>query len=55
MHVQKYWQQKISELQAELKHETSQQLSSELFRKIQWMQETKMAVVIYQSGAERIA
>ena len=32
--VQKYWQQKISELQAELKHETSQQLSLELSRKI---------------------
>ena len=50
--VQKYWNLKIAELQKELKHETSQQHSQELERKILWMQETEMAVVISQEQNE---
>ena len=50
--VQKYWQLKIDELENELKHETSQQRSQELSRKIQWMKETEMAVVISQEQNE---
>ena len=44
--VQKHWQLKIEELEKSLKAETSQQQSQELVRKIQWMKETEMAVVI---------
>ena len=50
--VQKYWQLKIDELENELKHESSQQRSLELARKIQWMKETEMAVVISQEQNE---
>ena len=50
--VQKYWELKIAELESELKHETSQQRSQELARKIQWMKSTEMAVVISQEQNE---
>ena len=42
----------IDELENELKHESSQQRSLELARKIQWMKETEMAVVISQEQNE---
>ena len=50
--VQKYWQLKISELEQQLKKETSQQTAQELSRKLNWMKETEMAVVISQEQNE---
>lgn len=45
-YVQEYWQEKIAELKDQEKHSTSEQESQELKRKILWMEETDMAVVI---------
>ena len=50
--VQKYWQQKIADLEYQLKHEASQQEAQELARKIKWMHDTEMAVVISQEQNE---
>ena len=50
--VQKYWQLKISELETQLKKETSQQTAQELSRKLNWMKETEMAVVVSQEQNE---
>lgn len=44
--VQQYWAEKIAELEQNLRKETSQQAYQELERKLQWMKETEMAVVI---------
>ena len=44
--AQKYWQLKIAELGKALAHSTDQQEALELQRKISWMKETEMAVVI---------
>lgn len=44
--VQKYWADKIKETEAELKKATAQQDYQELERKLRWMKETEMAVVI---------
>lgn len=49
--AQKYWAIKISELEKELKY-VSQQEAQELQRKIDWMKETEMAVVISQEQNE---
>lgn len=43
--VQKYWQKKIAQIKQELKQD-SQQEYQELSRKLEWLQETEMAVVI---------
>ena len=50
--TQKYWQLKIASLEKELKHCTDQQEAQELMRKIGWMKETEMAVVISQEQNE---
>lgn len=49
--VQEYWKEEIKILKAQLKH-TSQQESLELERKIKWMEETEMTVVISQEQNE---
>lgn len=49
--VQKYWAMKIAELEKELKT-VSQQEAQELQRKIDWMKETEMAVVVSQEQNE---
>ena len=49
--VQQYWQAEIEALETKLKH-ASQQKAQELERKIQWMKETEMAVVISQDQNE---
>lgn len=49
--VQEYWIQEISSLRKQQKH-ASQQESLELERKIHWMEETEMAVVISQEQNE---
>lgn len=50
-YVQEYWKAEIKALKASLKH-TSQQERLELERKIKWMEETEMAVVISQEQNE---
>ena len=49
--AQKYWDVKIAELEAELKRATQQE-AQELQRKIDWMKETEMAVIISQEQNE---
>lgn len=50
-YVQKYWQEEIERLKNRIKN-VSQQEAQELRRKLQWMEETKMAVVISQEQNE---
>ena len=50
-YVQKYWKDEIDALTAKLKNATQQE-AQELERKIKWMQETEMAVVISQEQNE---
>ena len=50
-YVQEYWHKEIDALTAKLKNSTQQE-SQELQRKIKWMQETEMAVVISQEQNE---
>lgn len=50
-YVQEYWKEEIRRLTKELK-KVSQQEAQELSRKISWMQETEMAVVISQEQNE---
>lgn len=50
--VQKYWADKITETERELKKTDSQQDYQELERKLQWLKETEMAVVISQEQNE---
>ena len=50
--VQKYWKDEICSLKTEFKHCPSQQEAQELERKIKWMEETEMAVVISQEQNE---
>ena len=50
--AQKYWAEKITETEAALKKTTSQQAYQELERKLQWLKETEMAVVISQEQNE---
>ena len=49
--VRKYWDEEIEALRVRVKH-TSQQEAQELRRKLAWMQETEMAVVISQEQNE---
>ena len=50
--AQKYWAEKIAETEAALKKTNSQQAYQELERKLQWLKETEMAVVISQEQNE---
>ncbi len=50
-YVQEYWQAEIEALKTRIKHATQQE-ALELERKLQWMQETEMAVVISQEQNE---
>ena len=50
-YVQEYWQKEIEALEVKIKH-ASQQEAQELNRKLQWMRETEMAVVISQDQNE---
>ena len=50
-YVQEYWQEEIKSLTSKLKTATQQE-TQELERKIKWMQETEMAVVISQEQNE---
>ncbi len=50
--AQKYWTEKIAETEAALKKAPSQQAYLELERKLQWLKETEMAVVISQEQNE---
>ena len=49
--AQKYWAEKIAELEKQIKT-VSQQEMQELSRKLQWMKETEMAVIISQEQNE---
>lgn len=49
--AQKYWAAEIEALKIQIKHATQQE-TQELERKLQWMQETEMAVVISQEQNE---
>lgn len=49
--VQEYWQAEIQNLKAKIKSATQQEVQ-ELERKLRWMQETEMAVVISQEQNE---
>ena len=51
-YVQEYWQQEIKEIEQKLKKCTSQQEYQELKRKLEWMRETEMAVVVSQEQNE---
>ena len=50
-YVQEYWALEIRSLKEKIKH-TTQQETQELNRKLKWMQETEMAVVISQEQNE---
>lgn len=50
-YVQEYWKEEIKKLKAQLKTATQQE-TQELERKLKWMQETEMAVVISQEQNE---
>lgn len=49
--AQKYWAEKIAELETQLKKATQQEVQ-ELSRKLAWMKETEMAVIISQEQNE---
>ena len=51
-YVQEYWQQEIAALEKKISQSTSQQEVQELNRKLKWMQETEMAVVVSQEQNE---
>lgn len=51
-YVQEYWQKEIASLEEEIKKSVSQQEAQELSRKLKWMQETEMAVVVSQEQNE---
>ena len=50
-YVQEYWKEEIKKLKAKIKTATQQEVQ-ELERKLKWMQETEMAVVISQEQNE---
>lgn len=50
-YVQEYWQEEITALEAKIVHATQQE-AQELSRKLDWMKETEMAVVISQDQNE---
>lgn len=49
--VQKYWQEKIKEIEELQKHATQQE-AQELQKKLKWMRDTEMAVVVSQEQNE---
>lgn len=51
-YVQEYWQEAIAELETQIAHNPNQQEVMELNRKLVWMKETEMAVVISQEQNE---
>lgn len=51
-YVQEYWQHEIQVLESMIKHTHSDQDQMELRRKLKWMQETEMCVVISQEQNE---
>lgn len=51
-YVQEYWQEAIANLEQKISHNTNQQEVLELNRKLKWMRETEMAVVISQEQNE---
>lgn len=51
-YAQEYWQKEIALLEEQIAKSTSQQEVQELNRKLKWMQETEMAVVISQEQNE---
>ena len=51
-YVQEYWQKEIALLEEQIAKSTSQQEVQELNRKLKWMQETEMAVVVSQEQNE---
>lgn len=51
-YVQEYWQQEIKALKKQIDSCSSQQEAQELNRKLVWMQETEMAVVVSQEQNE---
>ena len=51
-YVQEYWQKEIASFEKQIAKSTSQQEVQELNRKLKWMQETEMAVVISQEQNE---
>ena len=50
-YVQEYWQEELNALKAHIKASTQQE-AQELERKLKWMQETEMAVVVSQEQNE---
>ena len=50
-YVQEYWAEETGKLKAKIKHATQQE-AQELERKLKWMQDTEMAVVISQEQNE---
>ena len=50
-YVQEYWQAEINELEGQKKHATQQE-AQEIDRKLKWLRETEMAVVISQDQNE---
>lgn len=51
-YVQEYWQQEIKALETQIANCSSQQETQELKRKLEWMLETEMAVVVSQEQNE---
>lgn len=51
-YVQEYWQQEIKALETQIATCPSQQETQELKRKLEWMKETEMAVVVSQEQNE---
>ena len=51
-YVQEYWQKEIDSLEGQIAKSTSQQEVQELNRKLKWMQETEMAVVVSEEQNE---
>ena len=51
-YVQKYWQEEIAALEQKVLHAVSDQEQMELSRKLTWMKETEMCVVISQEQNE---
>ena len=52
-YVSEYWQEKIVEVEKQVKQCTSDQEAVELSRKLQWLKETEMAVVISEEQNEQ--
>lgn len=51
-YVQEYWQREIKQLEKQIEKCSSQQEAQELTRKLEWMKQTEMAVVVSQEQNE---